>query len=232
FKKFRNGNISLQRKKSFRGVSVIENEKLKRMVEYNPRITVRDLAKELDVSVGTISNHLKYINMKKKWIQSNPLDLTSDQCLRRLKTCSSLILRKKNNLFFSRIVTCDEKLIMFDNRRRSSQWMGKNENPKNFPKLRETMTADRYCKGEEEMRKKLSVLKPALVNKRGQYYSMIMLNLTLQKRRCRSLKNCNMKLSPHPLYSSDLSPTDYHLFKKLELHLWQKNITKSDDLMT
>uniref|UniRef100_A0A0N5CBG0 Mariner Mos1 transposase n=1 Tax=Strongyloides papillosus TaxID=174720 RepID=A0A0N5CBG0_STREA len=92
------------------------------------------------------------------------------------------------------------------------------------------MTADRYSKGEEEMRKKLSVLKPALVNKRGQYYSMIMLNLTLQKRRCRSLKNCNMKLSPHPLYSSDLSPTDYHLFKKLELHLWQKNITKSDDL--
>uniref|UniRef100_A0A0N5CAC3 Histone-lysine N-methyltransferase SETMAR n=1 Tax=Strongyloides papillosus TaxID=174720 RepID=A0A0N5CAC3_STREA len=32
---------------------------------------------------------------------------------------------------------------------------------------RETMTADRYCKEEEEMRKKLSVLKPALVNKRG-----------------------------------------------------------------
>uniref|UniRef100_A0A0N5BRM5 DDE_3 domain-containing protein n=1 Tax=Strongyloides papillosus TaxID=174720 RepID=A0A0N5BRM5_STREA len=32
---------------------------------------------------------------------------------------------------------------------------------------RETMTADRYYKEKEEMRKKLSVLKPALVNKKG-----------------------------------------------------------------
>uniref|UniRef100_A0A0N5BUG2 HTH_48 domain-containing protein n=1 Tax=Strongyloides papillosus TaxID=174720 RepID=A0A0N5BUG2_STREA len=56
FQKFRNGDISLQRKKSSREVSVLENEKLKRMVERYPSITVQELTEELGVSDRTVSN--------------------------------------------------------------------------------------------------------------------------------------------------------------------------------
>uniref|UniRef100_A0A0N5BLR4 HTH_48 domain-containing protein n=1 Tax=Strongyloides papillosus TaxID=174720 RepID=A0A0N5BLR4_STREA len=66
FQKFRNGDISLQRKEGSRRVSILKNEKLKRIVERNLRITVRELAGKLGVSIGTVSNHLKELNMKKK----------------------------------------------------------------------------------------------------------------------------------------------------------------------
>uniref|UniRef100_A0A0N5C3J4 HTH_48 domain-containing protein n=1 Tax=Strongyloides papillosus TaxID=174720 RepID=A0A0N5C3J4_STREA len=66
FQKFRNGALSLQKQEGFHGINVLVNEKIKRLVEHNPRITVRELTEELNVSVGTVSNYLKSINMKKK----------------------------------------------------------------------------------------------------------------------------------------------------------------------
>uniref|UniRef100_A0A0N5CIK9 HTH_Tnp_ISL3 domain-containing protein n=1 Tax=Strongyloides papillosus TaxID=174720 RepID=A0A0N5CIK9_STREA len=53
-------------KGGFHGINVLENEKIKRVVEHNPRMTVRELTGELNVIVGTVFNHLKPINMKKK----------------------------------------------------------------------------------------------------------------------------------------------------------------------
>ncbi|KAK6752197.1 hypothetical protein RB195_003550 [Necator americanus] len=45
-----------------------------------------------------------------------------------------LFLRNKIDLFLDRIVTCDEKLILYDNRSRPAQWMDKDEASKYFPK--------------------------------------------------------------------------------------------------
>uniref|UniRef100_A0A0K0G5X9 Winged helix-turn-helix transcriptional regulator n=1 Tax=Strongyloides venezuelensis TaxID=75913 RepID=A0A0K0G5X9_STRVS len=60
-KKFCNEDISLQRKEDSREVSVLENEKLKKMVGLNPRITFRELAEELRVNVGIVSKHFKVL---------------------------------------------------------------------------------------------------------------------------------------------------------------------------
>uniref|UniRef100_A0A0N5BKM7 HTH_48 domain-containing protein n=1 Tax=Strongyloides papillosus TaxID=174720 RepID=A0A0N5BKM7_STREA len=84
FQKFRNRNISLQRKEGFHEINVLENEKIKRMVEHNPRITVRELTGELNVSVGTVSNYLKPINMKKIMDSYIPHEYTLDQCFRSM----------------------------------------------------------------------------------------------------------------------------------------------------
>uniref|UniRef100_A0A0N5BYS6 Mariner Mos1 transposase n=1 Tax=Strongyloides papillosus TaxID=174720 RepID=A0A0N5BYS6_STREA len=92
------------------------------------------------------------------------------------------------------------------------------------------MTAERYCKEKEETRKKLSVLKPALVNRRGPISLHDTAKLHVSKTTMQKLKELEYKTLPHSLYSQDLSSTDYHLFKELELHLWQKKFTKSDDL--
>uniref|UniRef100_A0A0N5BDA4 HTH_48 domain-containing protein n=1 Tax=Strongyloides papillosus TaxID=174720 RepID=A0A0N5BDA4_STREA len=94
----------------------------------------------------------------------------------------------------------------------------------------ETMTSDRYCKEIEEMNQKLSVLKPALVNRRGPILfhdnaKPHVLRITVQK-----LNELEYETLPHSPYSPDLSSTDYHLFKELELHLRQKKFSKSDDL--
>jgi histone-lysine N-methyltransferase SETMAR len=53
---------------------------------------------------------------------------------RRYEFCSALLLRNKNDPFPDSIVTCDEKWILYDNRRRSAQWLDRGEAPKHFPK--------------------------------------------------------------------------------------------------
>ncbi|CEF60351.1 Histone-lysine N-methyltransferase SETMAR [Strongyloides ratti] len=52
----------------------------------------------------------------------------------RLETYSSLLLRNKIESFLDRIVICDEKWILYYNRKRTGQWLDKNEDPKQFPK--------------------------------------------------------------------------------------------------
>jgi len=44
-----------------------------------------------------------------------------------------LLSRHKSDPFFNRIVTC-EKWIQYDNRKRSAQWLDKDESPKHTPK--------------------------------------------------------------------------------------------------
>uniref|UniRef100_A0A0K0EWZ5 Histone-lysine N-methyltransferase SETMAR n=1 Tax=Strongyloides venezuelensis TaxID=75913 RepID=A0A0K0EWZ5_STRVS len=80
------------------------------------------------------------------------------------------------------------------------------------------------------MNQKLSALKFALINRRGpmllhENAKPHVSNITVQK-----LNEIGYETLLHPPYLPDLSPTDYHLFKELELHLSQKNFSKSDDL--
>ena len=94
---------------------------------------------------------------------------------------SSLLLRNKNDPFLDRVVTCDEKWVLYDNRRRSTQWLDADEVPRHVtkPKLHqkkvmltvwwsatglihysflnagETITAEKYCQQMDEMHQKL-----------------------------------------------------------------------------
>ncbi|EYB94144.1 hypothetical protein Y032_0023g695 [Ancylostoma ceylanicum] len=63
-----------------------------------------------------------------------PHELNAEQMLRRYQISSELLLRYENEPFLDRIVTCDEKWILYDNRKRSSQWLDKDEPSKKFPK--------------------------------------------------------------------------------------------------
>ncbi|KAF2354236.1 Transposase type 1 [Trinorchestia longiramus] len=104
-----------------------------------------------------------------------------------------LSLRNTNDLFLDRIVTCDEKWVLYDNRKRSGQWLDRDEPPKHFPKpmlhqknimvtvwwsaigvihysflgANETINAERYCDDLAVMHARLSENRPALVNRRG-----------------------------------------------------------------
>ena len=59
---------------------------------------------------------------------------------------------------------------------------------------------------------------------------------------CRSKENiflvfwltnyCIHRIHPHPLYSPDLAPTDYHLFRSLAYYFREKKFDEEDDLKT
>uniref|UniRef100_A0A0N5BK16 Histone-lysine N-methyltransferase SETMAR n=1 Tax=Strongyloides papillosus TaxID=174720 RepID=A0A0N5BK16_STREA len=58
-----------------------------------------------------------------------------------------------------------------------------------------------------------------LVNKRGLILLHDNAKPHVSKTTVRKLKDLECETLLHLAYSSDLSPTDYHLFKELELHL-------------
>ncbi|KAK6757941.1 hypothetical protein RB195_015640 [Necator americanus] len=150
-------------------------------VEADPRKTTRDIAKELNVDHTTVVRHLKQIVMTKKLDKWVPHELTESQKNRRFEISSAHLLRNENDPFLERIVTCDEKWILYDNRRRSAQWLDQKEAPRHHPKPKthqkkimvtvwwsaagmihytflnpgETITAEKYCQQIDEMHQKL-----------------------------------------------------------------------------
>ena len=163
FKKFRGGDESLKDDERSGRPSDVNNDQLRALVEANPRTTVRE--------------HKLNDNQKK----------------RRYEVSSSLLVRSKNDPFLDRVVTCDEKWILFDNRRRSAQWLDADEAPRYFPKLElrqkkvmltvwwfankpthnsflnagKNISTKKYSQQMDEMHQKLRQQHPVLVNRKG-----------------------------------------------------------------
>uniref|UniRef100_A0A0N5C6B2 HTH_48 domain-containing protein n=1 Tax=Strongyloides papillosus TaxID=174720 RepID=A0A0N5C6B2_STREA len=66
FKKFREGNEDLENKERKRPESVLDNDVPRETVEANPRTTVREFTKDLNVFKSTVSRHLQEIEKIKK----------------------------------------------------------------------------------------------------------------------------------------------------------------------
>ncbi|KAF2361822.1 Transposase type 1 [Trinorchestia longiramus] len=180
-------------KKRVEDVWRVENEQLHAVVEQNPRQSVREMSQTLGVSIATVSRHLKIIGKVKKLDKWVPHELNENQKLKRFEMCSMLSLCNTNDPFLDRIVTCDEKWVLYDNRKRSGQWLVCDEPPKHFPKpmlhqkkimvtvwwsakgvihysflgVNETINAERYCNDLAVMHARLSEKRPALVNRRA-----------------------------------------------------------------
>ncbi|KAF2361454.1 hypothetical protein FHG87_007783 [Trinorchestia longiramus] len=123
FGKFRSGDESLKDEEGRGRLGSLENEQLHAVVEQNPRQSVREMSQTLGVSIATASRHLKIIGKVKKLDKWVPHELNENQKLRRFEECSMLSLRNTNDPFLERIVTCDEKWVLYDNRKRSGQWL-------------------------------------------------------------------------------------------------------------
>ncbi|KAF2349002.1 Transposase type 1 [Trinorchestia longiramus] len=134
FGKFLSGDESLKDEEGRGRLGSLENEQLHAVVEQNPRQSVREMSQTLGVRIATVLRHLKIIGKVKKLDKWVPHELNENQKLRRFEVCSMLSLRNTNDPFLDRIVTCDEKWVLYDNRKRSGQWLDRDEPPKHFPK--------------------------------------------------------------------------------------------------
>ncbi|KAF2345379.1 Transposase type 1 [Trinorchestia longiramus] len=193
FGKFWSDDESLKDEEGRGRLGNLENEQFHAVVEQNPRQSVREMSQTLGVSIATVSRHLKIIGKVKKLDKWVPHELNENQKLRRFEVYSMLSLRNTNDSFLDRIVTCDEKWVLYDNRKRSGQWLDRDEPPKHFPKpmlhqkkimvtvwwsaigvihysflgVNKTINAERYCNDLAVMHARLSKKRPAFVNRRG-----------------------------------------------------------------
>ena len=120
FKKFCGGDKSLEDDGHSGWPSDVDNDQLRALVEANPRTTVQELASELDVTYTMISNHLREIGKTKKLDKWVPHKLKDNQKKRRYEVSSSLLLRTKNHPFLDQVMTCNEKLVLYNNWRHSA----------------------------------------------------------------------------------------------------------------
>ena len=93
-------------------------EQLKRLLKSDRRITCKEIAQELEISVGSVHtctilrNHLKMRKISARWV---PHHLTSDQAERSLEVATHLLSRFDSEgqdfFFFPRIVAIDEMWV-------------------------------------------------------------------------------------------------------------------------
>lgn len=256
FEKFRSGDFSLQNEPRGRPETSVKNDALKALVETNPTVSSRELAARMEVDHTTILRHLSEIGKVKKMDKWIPHELTERNKLDRLNVCSSLLTRFNRDPFFDRIITCDEKWVLYDNRKRCARWLDRDEacahtprpslHPRkilitvwwnvtgvihySFLRTGMTITAEKYCQYIEEMHEKLKIIRPSLVNRHGPILLHDNARPHTSYKTIAKLNELKYEILQHPPYSPDLSPTDFHLFKHLELFLRAKQYENEDSL--
>ena len=123
FKRFREGDISLEdRPRSGRSMES-DIERLKVLIEDNPRLTTRELSTMLGCNQSTIDRHLHEMGKVNKLGTWLPHQLTSDNIQQRISICHFLLSKLNRYRFLQQIITGDEKWVLYVNHTRKRQWI-------------------------------------------------------------------------------------------------------------
>jgi histone-lysine N-methyltransferase SETMAR len=183
------------------------------------------------------------MGFKKKLGNWIPHRLRDDQLEQRVTICNSLLSRRRNFDWLRDVVTGDEKWVLYTNEVRKGQWVLPGEQPDPDPKPEihakkillsvfwdsqgilslellqpnTTMNADNYCNQLDRLRRIISIERPyrdhvILLHDNARPHTAIQ---THQK----IVNEFGWEILPHPPYSPDCAPTDYHLFRHLSRDL-------------
>jgi histone-lysine N-methyltransferase SETMAR len=170
----------------------LDEEALRAVIEDDPRQSTRELATKFNCSNFTIDLHLHAIGKTNKhgvWV---PHELTPQCKFQRSAICASLLSRQDSEPFLDRIVTGDEKWVLYVNQENKNQWLSPGQKPKPVPKLElhpekvllsiwwnlkgivywellesgATVTAEVYCEQLQRVQEALIKKHPALVNRK------------------------------------------------------------------
>ena len=109
-------DMSLEDEKCSGWSSESDSDELRAIIEADPLTTTQEVAEEPNISHSMVIQHLKQIRKVRKlgkWVSH---ELTKHQKKNCHFEVSSLILCNSNELFLNRIVMCNEKWILDDNK--------------------------------------------------------------------------------------------------------------------
>lgn len=256
FQKFKNGEYDVQDKQRPGPVKKFEDANLEALLDEDSCRTQQELANSLGVTQQAVSHRLKCLGMIQKLGHWVPYELKPRDIERRLFTCEQLLQRQKRKGFLHRIVTGDEKWIHYDNPKRKKSWglPGHASTSTAKPNIHdsklmlciwwdqlgvvyyellqpsETITGALY-------RTQLIRLSRTLKEKRPQYSKrhdkVILFHDNARPHVSRVVKTyletLKWDILPHPPYSPDIAPSDFHLFRSMTHDLAEQHFRSYEE---
>jgi len=239
FCRFKDGDYSLSDLPRSGRPCVVNDAELKKLVEADPQQTTHDLAVVSGCDYSTVARHLGKIgkvNRAGAWI---PHLLTDENLAERESTCRFLLDKLREEPFLDRIITGDEKWVLYSNVTRKRQWLTRGHpavptpRPGRFPKKvllcvwwdmcgivhfeleNRTITSKIYCEQLERLSQAISVKRPWLLE-RGVIFHHDNARPHTSRITKQKIRDLKWELLKHPPYSPDLAPSDFHLFRSLQ----------------
>ncbi|XP_035725548.1 histone-lysine N-methyltransferase SETMAR-like [Vespa mandarinia] len=189
--------------------TTLDNDILRPEVEANPYQTIAEFSNIINQPWSTIQEHLQQfgkISRAGVWV---PHNLFEENKANRSITCNVLLQRHHTESFFDRLITGDEKWILYDNPKRKRQWLSPNESPQ-------------------------STAKPGLHPKRTLVKGVILQHDNARphyvRRTMEKINELGWEVLLYPPYSPDIARSDFHLFRLLQHFLSGKKFENLDDV--
>jgi len=87
----------------------------------------------------------------------------------------------------------------------------------------QTINSDKYCSQLDRLKAAIDEKRPELANRKGVVFHQDNARLHVSLHTRQKLMQLGWDILPHPPYSPDLAPSDYHLFRSLQNSFNKKN---------
>ena len=223
------------------------------LIADNRRASIKDLADLSGMAKSTIHWWFRKKGLAWKFGNWVPHELTTDQKLARISISNALLSRCRSDDFFGRIITGDEKWVAYSNDVRRKQWVLPGSLPENDirPSLhpQKTMLSVWWCSvgvvhwellppntaiNAEYYCGQLERLKDRILEAFSGRLCVLLLHDNARPHTAIATRNKIVDLGwevlPHPPYSPDLAPTDFHLFLSLQNQLARKKFNNREEI--
>ncbi|GFW80326.1 histone-lysine N-methyltransferase SETMAR [Trichonephila clavipes] len=200
-----------------------------------PHKTLVSLKQSLLREGGMLKDHLKVPSKLNIWV---PHALTEKHLCRRVNVCDLLLKRQGNDPFLKRIITGEEKWVVYNNVKCKRSWSKKINRLKAFQKsilikerscyllggiskesvffrfyrtIQPSLSSDGHKLNDSPKKNR-----PELIRRKGVVFHQDNARPNVSLVTHQKIFQLEWDTLPHPSYSSDLAPSDYYLFRSLQ----------------
>jgi histone-lysine N-methyltransferase SETMAR len=246
YRKFRSGQTELEDQPRSGRPPTTNDQAILRSVENQPDLSVRKREQSIRTSKSTIHRHLHCHGFKPKIGRWIPHRLTPAHLQQRVTACQQLLTLQQRKRILSKLITVDETWVHHDGTVRRINWLREGQVAQGVPKPNPLghkvmlivfwakfgivhweliprdvgLNSDRYCTILNQVQ-----VAARLFTAQGVRRGKVFLQQdNAPPHRAQSTQShikdvLGWDLLPHPPYSPDIAPSDYHLFRSLKYHL-------------
>lgn len=235
-------------------------ERLDQLIRENRRITINEMRAKLDVGVGALEAMLSSLGYSKVCARWVPRMLTQENKDNRLSVSQELLSQYEveGDSFLDRIVTGDETWCHHyepESKRQSMEWHHSGSPPKtkfkrqpsagkvmctifwdrkgvillDFLEAGTTINSDRYVETLTKLKDRIARKRPEKRRNFILQHDNARPHTSFKTREC--LTKFGWTVLPHPPYSPDLAPSDFHLFGPLKEGLRGRRFADNNAVM-